>query len=84
MNTPNPNTQQARLLIAGGFADFIAYLTLNPNPIVVGKGYPDVKIIEIFKEWCASIDFDITEVNVHMWREACKHGFFRRENGNSI
>ncbi|MFA5344657.1 MAG: hypothetical protein WC315_00040 [Candidatus Omnitrophota bacterium] len=78
MDDANPNTQEARLLIAGGFYDFLIYLVALPNPIVVGGGYPRNKIYEAFRDWANSVGFDAIEANPHLWREACRHGFFRR------
>jgi hypothetical protein len=78
MDDVNPNTQQARALIAGGFADFLAHLTALPNPIVVGDGYPRKRLFDAFRDWAHALDFDATEADVHLWREACRHGFFRR------
>jgi len=78
MDDVNPNTQQARVLIAGGFADFLAYLIALPNPIVVGDNYPRKRLYDAFRTWAQDIDFDATEADVKLWREACRHGFFRR------
>ena len=78
MGDVNPSIQQACALISGGFADFLVYLTELPQPIVVGADYPQKKLLEAFKAWAAVIDFDTTNADISIWREACRQGFFRR------
>lgn len=74
----NPKMQEAHALIAGGFADLLAYLSALPNPIVVGEGYPRKRLLDAFYDWAKNIDFNSTEANISLWRAACRHGFFRR------
>ncbi len=80
MGDVNPNTQQARALIAGGFADFLMYLTNLPSPIVVGDGYTRTRLFEAFKNWAKISDFDTTGADTHLWRDACHNGFLREVN----
>jgi hypothetical protein len=77
----NPNTRQAKLLIAGGFADLLSYLTELENPIIVGRGYSRSKLLEAFEAWALFNNFDITEADDNLWKHACLHGFFRGTDG---
>jgi hypothetical protein len=77
MANSNNKLQDAKLLIAGGFADFLAYLVSSPNPIIVGGGYPPNKIYDAIREGSKEMDFDLTDINPQLWREACRHGFFK-------
>ncbi len=67
----------AKALISGAFADLLAYLTGLSNPIVVGKDYPRKRLLEAFQNWAEDVGFDASEADIHLWREACRHGFFK-------
>lgn len=71
------DTTPARSLIAGGFASFMIHLVSLPNPIIIGGGYPSAKFLDAFQAWADSSEFDTSVANLSMWREACRHGFFK-------
>lgn len=70
----------ARTLIAGGFADFIIYLTALADPFVVGGTYPRNRLIEAFNKWAQSRNFETGDANISLWRETCNHGFMGKVN----
>jgi|WetSurMetagenome_2_1015567.scaffolds.fasta_scaffold01440_10 hypothetical protein len=78
MSEPNSNTQDARALIAGGFASFLMFLYELENPIIVGKDYPKRKLLDAFYEWSRTCGFDPGEANINLWRHACKYGLLKR------
>ena len=73
-----------KALISGAFADLIAHLISLPNPIIIGEGYPKRRLLEVFQNWAEDLNFDASEADIHLWREACRYGFFiRSDNGKS-
>jgi len=69
----NPN-DDGRKIIAGGFADFLLALIENPQPMVVGGGYPRDKLVAAFNKWAAERNFNTKDGDLHEWRAACKMG----------
>jgi len=64
--------EDARKFIAGGFADFLLHLIENPQPLVVGGGYPRDKLVAAFNKWAAERNFNIKNGDLQTWRKACK------------
>jgi hypothetical protein len=71
---------QARVLISGGFLDFLTYLSDIENPMIVGRGYPKTRLLESFHKWAQDRNFYTSDANVKLWRHACSEGLL--SNGN--
>jgi hypothetical protein len=73
----NPNTQDARRLLAGGIADFVLFLSALEDPIIVGKQYPRNRLMKAFKSWSEIRNVHINDADVNLWLAACKQGFMK-------
>jgi hypothetical protein len=76
MPESNPNTQHARVLVAGGFASFLTYLSELKNPIVVGSGYQPDRLIDAFYAWAKQCNFETDGADLGLWNMACSEGYF--------
>lgn len=74
------NNQDARLLVAGSYADFLIYLTSLADPIIVGDKYPRTRLLAAFTKWAQTRNFDTDGASVAKWREACDNGLMKKGN----
>lgn len=72
------NKNDARKLLAGAFADFLIYLTSQSNAIIVGGTYPRERVVNIFKAWASERNFDLSDADINLWREAARLGNFMK------
>jgi len=72
-----PKTDYTRKIIAGAFADFIAYLDTLANPIVVGGGYPRKRLIDAFNNWAENNQFNVSDGDIKTWQAICKQDKLR-------
>jgi hypothetical protein len=73
---PKPDTI-ATSFLAGGFADFLVFLSDYPQPLVVGAGYPRHRLAKAFQDWAAKRNFSTDNADIASWRFACEHGHFK-------
>lgn len=64
--------EELRKFIAGGFADFLLHLIENPQPIIVGGGYPRDKLVAAFNTWAVERNFNTKNGDLQEWRKLCK------------
>lgn len=76
MNLDNKKTAP---FITGAVIDFLLFIAERENPLIVGRDYPRDKLVEAFNTWAKLRDIDISTVDVETWRNACRQGFFKKE-----
>lgn len=79
MSVSDEKKHKARNLIAGGFVDFIVFLTSSTDPIVVGGEYPRTKLMAVFNSWAKSRNFYTDDADVSFWRDMCNKGFVQKD-----
>lgn len=67
MDEPSRIFYETRTLLAACVFDFMKHLASRPNPLVLGREYPDDQLISEFKIWAASRNFNISELDFHSW-----------------
>ncbi len=73
------NKNDARKLLAGAFADFLIYLTSQTDAFIVGGTYPRDRAVNVFKAWAAERNFDLSDADINLWREAARLGNFTKD-----
>lgn len=63
--------------IMGAVVDFMLYLNEREQPIVVGKDYPNDKVIDTLQEWIKARNLDPhSDIQRPLWIQACEAGRF--------
>lgn len=61
-------------IILGAVVDFMLHLCERKNPLVVGKDYPNSKVIEEFEEWANTRQIDLSNIDKQQWIQMCNSG----------
>ena len=62
----------------GAVVDFVMHLCERDQPLVVGKDYPNDKIIDEIKAWADNRDVNLTRgIDRPLWIQACESGTFK-------
>lgn len=61
-------------LVSGAVWDFIQYIRNRPDPMIVGKDYPDAKLYGEFAQWAHMRRIRTDMVDVTLWMDLSKSG----------
>lgn len=62
--------------ILGAVVDFMLHLCESDQPIIVGKDYPNDKVVDIMADWCDNRNMKSTTFSRDLWLKACQEGRF--------
>lgn len=74
-----PGRETVRRFVAAALCDLVAAISKEENPIVVGGGYPNTKLIQAMKRWAIERHVSLENPDGEGWAVACKNGTLKRD-----